>query len=57
MGVRLDALGEWQFFMPYGLDDLFAGIIRPTPANTSNPDAHKKAADFLQKCPCLQRAD
>ncbi|MEI2582334.1 nucleotidyltransferase family protein [Scytonema sp. PRP1] len=55
VGVRLDAQGEWQFFTPYGLDDLFAGIIRPTPAHTNNPDAERKAAEFLQKCPCLQR--
>jgi hypothetical protein len=54
VGVRLDAQGQWQFFMPYGLDDLFAGIIRPTPAHTNNPDAERKAAEFLQKCPCLR---
>jgi hypothetical protein len=40
-------------FTPYGLDDLFNGIIRPTPAHLHNPDAESKAAWFLQKCPCL----
>ena len=51
VGVRLDAQGEWEFFTPYGLEDLFAGIIRPTPAHINNPDANNKASDFLAKCP------
>ncbi|MDZ7962377.1 MAG: nucleotidyltransferase family protein [Aulosira sp. DedQUE10] len=54
VGVRLDAQGQWEFFTPYGLDDLFNGIIRPTPVHTDNPDAHQKASGFLQKCPSLQ---
>ncbi|MFH7026280.1 MAG: nucleotidyltransferase family protein [Heteroscytonema crispum UTEX LB 1556] len=54
VGVRLDTQGQWQFFTPYGLDDLFAGVIRPTPAHINNPDAQNKAAEFLQKCPCLR---
>ncbi|MGF2040330.1 MAG: nucleotidyltransferase family protein [Nostoc sp. CmiVER01] len=56
VGVRLDAQGQWQFFTPYGLDDLFDGIIRPTPAHTHNLDAHNKATTFLQKCPYLRLA-
>ncbi|MEA5595214.1 nucleotidyltransferase family protein [Rivularia sp. UHCC 0363] len=54
IGVRLDSQGEWEFFTPYGLDDLFNGIIRPTPTNIDNPDAQRKADSFLQKCPCLR---
>jgi hypothetical protein len=54
VGVRLDDGGQWQLFTPYGLDDLFNGIIRPTPAHIHNPDAENKAASFLQKCPCLR---
>ncbi|WP_375514704.1 nucleotidyltransferase family protein [uncultured Nostoc sp.] len=54
VGVRLDTQGQWQFFTPYGLDDLFSGIIRPTPAHIDNVDAHNKAAIFLQKCPYLR---
>ncbi|MBD2436123.1 nucleotidyltransferase family protein [Nostoc sp. FACHB-110] len=54
VGVRLNPQGEWEFFTPYGLDDLFAGIIRPTPAHIDNPDAHNKAKDFLAKCSCLR---
>ncbi|MBD2516843.1 nucleotidyltransferase family protein [Nostoc sp. FACHB-973] len=56
VGVRLDTQGQWQFFTPYGLDDLFAGIIRPTPAHTHNIDAHNKASGFLSKCPYLRLA-
>lgn len=54
IGVRLNNLGVWEFFTPYGLDDLFNGIIRATPANIDNPDAQRKAEEFLQKCPCLR---
>jgi hypothetical protein len=54
VGVRMNRQGEWQFFTPYGLDDLFKGIIRPTPIHIHNPDADQKAASFLQKCPCLR---
>ncbi len=56
VGVRLDVQSQWQFFTPYGLDDLFTGIIRTTPAHTNNPDAQRKATEFLHKCPCLQLA-
>ncbi|MDF5713671.1 MAG: nucleotidyltransferase family protein [Rhizonema sp. NSF051] len=54
VGVKLDAQGQWQFFTPYGLDDLFAGIVRPTPAHTYDQNAEQKAAEFMQKCPCLR---
>lgn len=53
VGVKLDALGQWQFFTPYGLDDLFAGVIRPTPVHTYNYKAREKASVFLQRCPEL----
>jgi hypothetical protein len=54
VGVKINAQGEWQFFTPYGLDDLFAGVVRPTPIHINNPEAEKKALGFLQKCPCLK---
>jgi hypothetical protein len=54
IGVRLDSQGEWEFFTPYGLDDLFNGIIRATPANLDNKHAQRKADGYLQKCPCLR---
>ncbi|MGB6294877.1 MAG: nucleotidyltransferase family protein [Rivularia sp. (in: cyanobacteria)] len=54
IGVRLDNQGKWEFFTPYGLEDLFNGIVRATPANVDNPDAQRKADGYLQKCPCLR---
>ncbi|YAF98430.1 MAG: nucleotidyltransferase family protein [Nodularia sp. CChRGM 3473] len=54
VGVRVDLQGQWQFFTPYGLDDLFGGVIRPTPVHINNPDAHNKASEFLSKCPYLR---
>jgi hypothetical protein len=56
VGVRLGPQGEWQFFTPYGLDDLFSGIIRPTPTHLNDPDAERKADEFLQKCSYLRLA-
>jgi len=56
VGVRCDRHAQWEFFIPYGLDDLFNGIIRPTPAHTQNPDAEQKAASFLQRCVSLRAA-
>ena len=56
VGVRCDRQTNWEFFTPYGLDDLFNGIVRPTPAHGHNPDAERKAASFLQQCAALQLA-
>ncbi|MDX2213784.1 MAG: nucleotidyltransferase family protein [Oculatellaceae cyanobacterium bins.114] len=57
VGVRLDIQGNWQFFIPYGLDDLFNGVIRPTPSHYQDPAAEQKAVSFLQHCPCLSLSD
>ncbi len=57
VGIRCNEQGQWQFFVPYGLSDLFQGIIRPTPAHIDNPDAERKAASFLERCPRLRLAD
>ncbi|BAZ15050.1 hypothetical protein NIES4071_69200 [Calothrix sp. NIES-4071] len=54
VGVRVNIQGEWEYFTPYGLDDLFNGVIRPTPTHVNNPDAINKGASFLQKCPALK---
>ncbi len=56
IGVNLDTQGQWQFFIPYGLDDLFNGVIRPTRAHIYNPIADSKANGFIQRCPRLQLA-
>ncbi|HEY9737350.1 MAG TPA: nucleotidyltransferase family protein [Trichocoleus sp.] len=57
VGVRVDLQGQWQFFTPYGLEDLFQGVVRPTPANRDNPDAERKGNSFLQACPSLRLAE
>ncbi|MBD2294037.1 nucleotidyltransferase family protein [Anabaena sphaerica FACHB-251] len=54
VGVRMDQQGEWKFFTPYGLDDLFSGIIRPTPTHINDVNAHNKSSGFIQKCPGLR---
>lgn len=54
VGVRINQQGEWEFFAPYGFDDLFNGVICPTPEHIENPDATNKAASFIEKCPCLK---
>ena len=55
VGVRMEA-DAWQFFTPYGLEDLFAGVVRPTPTHVGDPIAEQKGDSFLQKCPGLRRA-
>lgn len=54
VGVRCDQQGQWQFFTPYGLDDLFQGIVCATPTHRQNPDAERKAASFLERCSALR---
>jgi uncharacterized protein len=54
VGVRVDRSGQWQFYTPYGLADLWQGVVRPTPAHLQNPDAERKAASFLERCPQLR---
>jgi hypothetical protein len=39
VGVRLTADDRVEVIAPYGLDDLFAGIVRPTPAFAAKPEA------------------
>jgi uncharacterized protein len=57
VGVRLDQQRQWQFFTPYGLSDLLQGVVRPTPAHVHNPDAERKAASFMERCPALRLVD
>jgi hypothetical protein len=54
VGVSMNQKGEWQFFTPYGLDDLFNGIVRPTPTHINDIIAENKASGFMQKCPALK---
>ncbi len=39
VGVRLVADDRIEVLAPYGLEDLFAGIVRPTPAFAVRPEA------------------
>lgn len=50
VGVSTNEHEEWQFFTPYGLDDLFSGIIRPTPTHIHDIRAIDKANGFIEKC-------
>ena len=54
VGVRFDREGEFEILAPYGLSDLFDGIIRPCPANLDNPDALAKARSLQSSCPELR---
>ena len=54
VGVRLNEQGEFEILAPYGLTDLFEGIIRPTPANLNNPEAESKAMSLLAGCAQLR---
>lgn len=39
VGVRLTADDRVEVVAPYGLEDLFAGVVRPTPAFAAKPEA------------------
>jgi hypothetical protein len=54
VGVRLNDQGEFDILAPYGLTDLFAGIVRPCPANLESPEAREKALSFQGGCPALR---
>ena len=57
VGVRVNADDEMEIFAPYGLDDLFNGIIRPTPYVAGSQASADKGAEFLKKCPSLREAE
>jgi len=53
VGIRLNDADEIEIFAPYGLADLFGGVIRPTWHNADAEAAELKKLDFLKKCPAL----
>lgn len=57
VGVALNEHGELDVLAPYGLYDLFNGIVRPTPRQVDNPDAELKKQELLSKCSMLKGAD
>jgi uncharacterized protein len=54
VGVSINELGQWRFFTPYGLNDLFDGVIRPTPTHINDIQAENKASGFIEKCSTLR---
>ena len=59
-GVRLNNDGSYSVLAPYGTEDLFAGIIRPTNSTSEYKErAHKRAEKkgWLKRWPTLRFAD
>ncbi|HEY9774777.1 MAG TPA: nucleotidyltransferase family protein [Planktothrix sp.] len=56
VGVRIEDNGEHAIFAPYGLSDLFEGIVRPTPEHVDGQAARDKGQTFLASCPRLRLA-
>ncbi|MBU6450148.1 MAG: nucleotidyltransferase family protein [Cyanobacteria bacterium REEB67] len=54
VGIRLNDRDEIDIFAPYGLGDLFAGIVRCTRPNAEAAAAAAKAESFVSKCPGLK---
>jgi hypothetical protein len=57
VGVRVNAQNEIEIFSPYGLGDLFEGVVRPTPEQVGRAAAQAKRDEFLSKCPQLKSED
>lgn len=57
VGVRVNARNEIEIFSPYGLGDLFDGVVRPTPEQIGQSPAQAKRDEFLAKCPLLRSVD
>jgi hypothetical protein len=53
VGVRLNEEGRFEILAPFGLEDLFNGILRPCPANADNAQAQDKAVSLVASCPVL----
>jgi uncharacterized protein len=56
VGVRLGPSGAWQWLAPYGIDDLYNGVLRQTPALdvAEKEKAEQRAAALQASCPALQ---
>lgn len=52
-GVRLNDDDTLEICSPYGLNDLFAGIIRTTPFRHGDDAVKAKQNEYLSKCPPL----
>jgi hypothetical protein len=54
VGIKVDDDDEISVLAPYGLSDLFAGIVRPTPYCAAARAAEEKGREFTSKCPALK---
>lgn len=52
-GVRLNSDGDLEICSPYGLEDLFSGVIRTTPFRHGDEAVRAKQDEYLSKCPPL----
>jgi hypothetical protein len=57
IAIRVNDGGEIERNAPYGLADLFAGILRATPFWAGHEDADAKAAHLMSKCSRLRKVD
>ena len=57
VGVKLDERGTLQIAQPYGLEDLFCGVIRQTPFRRDDGVAVTKQLEYLNGCRRLVAAD
>lgn len=53
IGVRLTDNGAIEICSPYGLSDLFEGVIRTTPFRHGEDAVKAKQDEYLNKCPPL----
>ena len=54
VGIKVDDEDEISVLAPYGLSDLFAGIVRPTAHCEKAKAAELKGQEFISKCPALK---
>jgi hypothetical protein len=57
VGVRLEDNDDYSVLAPYGLTDLFEGIVRPTPEHIGGASARDKGQTFIESCSRLKLAD
>lgn len=54
IGITLDHNDNLEIVAPYGLEDLFDGVIKLTPFRHEEEPAIARQKDFLQKCKMLK---
>jgi hypothetical protein len=48
---------RYRIYAPYGLEDLFEGVVRPVPAHADSEAARTKGASYITACPSLKLKD